>query len=280
MEDDIDLALGAMVMELLMSCIACPAKGKRRRRRLRNVTRQKEGIWKISDVYSDEECQKCFRMSCEAFRRLVAKLKTRISRYGPYEAEMERDAHLSGQAMQTEVCVVIFLLRVAIFLLMIAGGAVHDICAVYRIAPSTCYKWFRTLLDVVCERPQLKGILTKERELRAMAVKSAESRPHTNPLPGCVSALDGIEIAIEKHAKSDPLHFFSRKGYFALTLLTIVDSEYRFPSCSSLAVSGTYDSLAFRLSSVSSFRNAGKLPKGFWIATDEAYRCTIFIIPF
>ena len=272
MEDDIDLALDAMVMMLLLACVVGPAKAQRRRRRQENIIREKECFWKISAVYCDEDFQKCFRMSRSAFRKLVAHLRPWISRYGPHEAEMERAAHLSGRTTQTEVCV-------AIFLRMMAGGAVHDICALYRVGPSTCYKWFGTLLDVVCERLPLNGIPTEEKELRAMAVNFAESRPHSNPLPGCVAALDGIQIAIDKPREDmNPLHFFSRKGFFALTLQAIVDSDYRFLSCSSLAVGGTHDSLAFRLSSLSSFINAGNLPRGFWIAADEAYRCTNYII--
>ena len=211
-------------------------------------------------------------MSRGAFKKLVTELRPWISKYGPHEREAELDAHMSGRSTQCEVLV-------AIFLRMMAGGAVHDICALYGAAPSTCYKWFNELLDVVCKRMPLDAVPSDERKLRRMSVKFAESRPHSNPLPGCIGALDGIQVVIEKpHADMNPLHFYSRKGFYALTVQDIVDSDYRFLSCSSLTVGRAYDALAFRLSSLNSFLEAGKLPKGFWVAADEAYRVSDYII--
>ena len=73
-----------------------------------------------------------------------------------------------------------------IFLRIMTGSAVHDICALYGVAPSTCYKWFNDVLGVVYKRMPLGGIPSKENALRRMAVKFAEYRPHSNPLTGCV----------------------------------------------------------------------------------------------
>ena len=125
----------------------------------------------------------------------------------------------------------------------------------------------------------LDGVPSDEQKLRRLSVKFAESRPHSNPLPGCIGALDGIQVVIEKsRADMNSLHFYSRKGFYALTVQAIVDSDYRFFSCSSLTVGSAHDALAFRLSSINHFLEAGKLPKGFWIASDEAYRVSDYII--
>ena len=179
---------------------------------------------------------------------------------------------MAGQVTETEVC---------IFLRMKVGGAVHDICVVYRVSPSTCYKWFRTILNVVCKRITMSGIPADELKLRRMAVKFAESPSGSSPLPGYVGALDGIQVTIEKpHSDLNPLHFYSRRGSYARTVQALVDSDYLFISCSCLTVGSTHFSLAFRLSSLCAFLEVGKLRKGFWIAGDEAYRVSYYnIIP-
>ena len=52
------------------------------------------------------------------------------------------------------------------------------------------------------------GIPSEERKLRKMAVNFAESRPHSKPLPGCIGALDGIQVVLENpQADMNPLHF-------------------------------------------------------------------------
>ena len=175
MEDDIDLALYATVMMLLLACVFGTAKAQRQRRYQGNTIREKECFWKISAVYCVEDFQKCFRMCRSAFRVLVAHLGPWILRYGRHEAEVKRSAHPCGRTTQIEVFP-------AVFLRMMAVKAVHDIRAVYRVGPSTCHKWFSTLLDVVCERPTLNGITTEEKELRAMGVNFAESHPRSHPL--------------------------------------------------------------------------------------------------
>ena len=214
----------------------------------------------------------CFGMSRGAFKKQVAELRSWISKYGPHGQEAELAAHMSGRSTRCEVLV-------AIFLRIMAGGAVHDICALYGMAPSTCYKWFNEVLGVVFKGMPLGGVPSKESALRRMAVNLAESRPHSNPLPGCIGALDGIQVVIEKpQADMNPLHFYGRKGFYALTVQAIVDSDYHFLSCSSLTVGIAHDPLDFRLSSLNSFLEASKLPKGFWVYADEAYAVSDYII--
>ena len=210
-----------------------------------------------------------------AFRNLVAELRPWISRYGPYERDAELVAHMACQVTQTEVCI-------RTFLRMMAGGAVHEIFAVYWVSPSMCHKWFRTLPDFVCKRIPIGELPADERKLGRMAVKSAESRLGSSPLPACVGALDGIQVTIEKpHSGLNPLHFYGRKGFYALIVQATMDSDYRVISCSSLTVGSTHEALAFRLSSLSAFLEAGKLPKRFLIAGIEAFRVSDYtIIPF
>ena len=88
---------------------------------------------------------------------------------------------------------------------------------------------------------------------------------------GCIGALDGIQVVIEKpQADMNALHFYSRKGLYAPTVQAIVNSDYRFLSCSSLTVGNAHDALAYGLSRLNSFLEAEKLPKGFWVSEHEA----------
>ena len=110
----------------------------------------------------------------------------------------------------------------------------------------------------------LGGIPSEERGLQWMVVKFAESRPHSSPPPSYIGPLDGIQVVIEKPlAEMNSLHFYSRRGFYAITVEAIVDSDNYFLSCSSLTVGSAHDAPAFRLPCLKSFLEAGKLSKRF-----------------
>ena len=55
--------------------------------------------------------------------------------------------------------------------------------------------------------------------------------PGVGLLTGCVGALDGLSIKIERPSPDevgDPLEFYNRKGYYALVLQAICDHKWRF----------------------------------------------------
>ena len=128
-EEDADMALNVLCVLFMTAIAMAPPSFIARRPRGANIDREKGCFWKISPVYTEEQFQRCFQMSRCASKKLVAELRLWISKNGPYEREAELAAHISGRSTQCEMLVPIFL--------RIMAGDVHDICALYGVAPST-----------------------------------------------------------------------------------------------------------------------------------------------
>eukprot|EP00171_Calliarthron_tuberculosum_P005988 IDg5988t1 len=80
--------------------------------------------------------------------------------------------------------------------------------------------------------------------LRMLAERFSSSRHGANPLPGYISALDGIAIRIRKPRTSDctnPASYYHRKRYYAITVQDICDSDYRFMFMSAKCAGPTHD---------------------------------------
>jgi hypothetical protein len=103
-------------------------------------------------------------------------------------------------------------------------------------------------------------------------------RTSTNPLYGCVAAIDGIAIRIRSPRAIDlPSLYYCRNGCFALPVQACCDSKYSFLFFSAKAVGSSHDSLAFLISSLHFSTDGGGMPAGFWIAADAAYTCTDYL---
>lgn len=89
--------------------------------------------------------------------------------------------------------------------------------------------------------------------------------------------------------------FWCRKGFYALNVQAICDSRRRFLDASIKCPGSVNDNLAFGLSGMFQWLHAGGLlnvtssyaasefglPRGFWIAGDNAYSCTdSLVVPY
>lgn len=237
----------------------------------RYVERDKEDFYETTRVLSDSDFRSKFRMDRATFQVLCRRLRPYLSVFAEDEGHQELQ-HLNSHRLQLEV-------RIAIFLRIMAGGYTNDISMTYKTGISTCYSLFYSVLEALIKEFQFDGFPRDEESLRHMAAEFAESRPRSNPLPGCVGALDGISIKVVKPRKElNPLQFFCRKGYYSLPVQAIVDANYRFVAASAMCVGSTHDSLAFQLSGMGRFIACGGLPKGYWIAADDAYGCSEQVI--
>jgi hypothetical protein len=135
-------------------------------------------------------------------------------------------------------------------------------------------------------------------------------------LRGCVGALDGLLVKVRRpqprwHPKSVLLvstqveksvdmicefvrRFYCRKGFFAINVQAICDSQRRFLDASMRCPGAVNDNLAFGFSSMYKWLEDGGLadltrtaatalglPNGFWIAGDNAYTCTdSLVVPY
>jgi hypothetical protein len=88
--------------------------------------------------------------------------------------------------------------------------------------------------------------------------------------------------------------FFCRKGFYAINVQAICDGRRRFLDVSIRCPGAVNDNLAFGLSSMYKWLDAGHLaditrsaaaclglPNGFWVAGDNAYTCSdSLVVPF
>ena len=222
-------------------------------------------FWKIVRHINGKQFRKTFRLTCYQFRTLVGRLRPMLNRN---KVMADRASGL----LQAEV-------KTALLLRIISGGNYHDLCLLFNIQSSSLYDVFRRTLTALLESFKLPGIPEDVDELKKMALDFKLSRPRASPLNGCIGALDGIAIKIRKpHKRFHPAQFYCRKGFYAIPVQAIVDSTYRFRCFSALCVGATHDSLSHGISALGKFWREGRLPPPFWIATDEAYVFTEFLL--
>lgn len=93
--------------------------------------------------------------------------------------------------------------------------------------------------------------------------------------------MDGMAVRIIKPRLSwtdNPLHYLNRKGFFSMNLQAIADADRRFLWFSLATASGTHYSLAYKVSDLGKRLAMKALPQGYWIAGDDAYACSEYLI--
>jgi hypothetical protein len=74
-------------------------------------------------------------------------------------------------------------------------------------------------------------------KLHAQAENFRTSRDPPSPLWGCIGAVDVIALAIKKpQYQYFPRNFYTRKGFFAMPIQDVCDSNYKFLNMSALCV--------------------------------------------
>jgi hypothetical protein len=102
---------------------------------------------------------------------------------------------------------------------------------------------------------------------------------------GCIRALDGWIVKINKPMKSDgvsnPKSFYSRKGFYGISVQAIVDSKKRILFRSNESRGGEHDSLAFKHTELYTWlvQNWEHLArKQFYFIGDSAYSLKSFLL--
>lgn len=93
-------------------------------------------------------------------------------------------------------------------------------------------------------------------------------------VPDCVLALDGLAVKIRKPSlwdTSNPMHYFCRKGFYAVNCQAGCDAQLRFRFCSMKTCGSTHDSTAFKTSDLAAKLDAGDLPSQYYMVGDDAY---------
>jgi hypothetical protein len=174
----------------------------------------------------------------------------------------------------------------------LAGGHYIDIADMHGVAPATFYQLLWLTVEAINkvetmavpwfdEHEGVDSAAARTRRLHDLA--GGFNKRHADVAPGCVGALDGIAIWILKpwlFFDGCPMTYYNRKGFFALNVQAICDSNYRFLWMSAKARGSSHDSTAWMLSDLAGRFEAEPLPYGFWIAGDEAYRaCNWLLTP-
>jgi hypothetical protein len=143
----------------------------------------------------------------------------------------------------------------------------------FRVASYTVYDVSHSTVASII-RLSMPGLPFQCAELQNLSLSFSNSRQPPNPLFGCVAALDGICIEVQKPIRMyGPREFYFRKGMYAIPAQALVDVKYRFLYLSAKCAGSTPEGISWESSSLGIRLWREALPTGFWISGDAAYAC-------
>ena len=236
------------------------------RKRTGSIRRRRPSFIRATRCLSEKKFMRYFRVSRYAFRKLLALVRPALTK----SAEMARRS--SGGVIMPDV-------RLAVTLRMLAGGSYIDCALLFNIEDSTLCKIFHETVQSLNRELVIQARYKDDIVLQRLAYEFAQSR--NSPLHGCIGALDGIVVAIHRpHLKdcNNPNAYWNRKGFFGIPVQAVCDAKERFLFFSSKCAGSTHDSTAFEVTRLGRFLSSGGLKEGYWIAADEAYACSDFLL--
>lgn len=221
------------------------------------------------DHLSDNEFSSMFRMSREAFHRL-------LSLVAPFMHDTnETMAILSSGGPVSKATKLYCTLR------YLAGGSYLDITFAWGVAKST---FFATDPEKGIIWPTMEAIdqvftiglpMHNCEELDKIAAEFAKYSH--GELKHCVMAIDGWVAKTRKPFNSevvDVVAYRNRHDCWGLVVLAGCDAHCRFNMFSCMNAGSTNDVMAWELSQMKKDIDAGRLPKKYYIIGDEAFVCT------
>ena len=135
------------------------------------------------------------------------------------------------------------------------------------------FQVFSEKLHAINNEIEMPGLRVRDAaKLREIADGFQSNRQYSNPLHGCLGALDGIAVSVRKAPDEfAPRKFYCRKGMYALPVQAVVDSELRFRCMSRRCTGSTHDAAAFDVSELAQKLKDNRMSTGFWLAGDAAY---------
>ena len=248
-----------MIERHQLTCATC--RGRRANRREgRRLT-----FNEVTEWLDDDSFKRVYRMTRHSFRHLV-----NIVHDDLIKDDSASTAHDGAIPVQV---------RVGMAIRVLAGGSPLDLMQLFHIPRRTIDEIVHDVISVFGLRLKMPGVPTTYEECRYLSNAMRQSRRETSPFHGCLGAVDGIAVRINKPPENDlPRDFRSHKGFFALPLLCLVDGNYRILAFSLRCVGATNDSLSFAVSNLAALLRSGNIPFEFWIAGDEGFICTENVI--
>jgi len=137
-------------------------------------------------------------------------------------------------------------------------------------------------LDALHDAAALENIVFPSSLSECVRQSELFRRGCRNPLTGCVSSLDGLAVRIQRPRLSDvpnPTGYYNRKGFFAVNVPAAVGADFKFQFFSVATAGSCHDSTAFSVSGLEKhLSNDSCLPRGFWVAADDAYTASIWVL--
>lgn len=208
---------------------------------------------------SSSEFQRYYRLDKETFDVLLERLRPLLA---VDEAMAMRGS--SGPVSPE--------LQLSMTLRFLAGGSYLDLILLHGVHRSTFFKAVWRVIDAINDTHNLLFPLSDSEQLVDIADAFQTNRGSPQAMWGCVGAVDGLCIEILRPiGVENSRSFFNRKGFFAIPLQALVDSDYRFRYGAMTVTGSTHDSTAFSACSLGHAIAEGRLCPPFWIAADAAY---------
>ena len=202
---------------------------------------------------SDSEFRIMYRITKEGFADLVMKLE---------EEGSLLSARSDGLSIE---------LQLSIAIRWLAGGQYVDIGDLHQVnAKSTVYVvLWRTLAAID------KAVLLPFNSVESLHdtemldhLATSFSRSSGGIIQGCVSAVDGIHMRIEKPSMGGE-SWFSRKGCYSVNCQAACDSERRFTWANAQSKGPSHDSTCWMVTSLAKAIEEGHLPEQYFIVGDD-----------
>ena len=172
-------------------------------------------------------------------------------------------------------------LRVLVALRYYAGASFLDVCALAGLSTSTFYNAVWELTEAVLSTPELQMIMPVWDAKWRQRAAAGFQRHGDSPLRNIIGALDGISVRQERPTAAEVMcttDYWSRKGFFALNVQAICDSNYEFLWMSCRAPGSSHDSTALACSDFGQKLNDPASPsialmirEGLCVTANEAY---------
>jgi len=234
--------------------------------RARNKRRQRLD-WNshVNDI-GDSLFKRAYRLTLPAFNALLEKIQDDLL------TDYCKASNSSGSTVKPETCL-------AMALRFLAGGQHIDICFTHGVAVSTFYDKLWLTLEAINKVEHLSFPIDDLQKLQNISTKFQERTG--SRFPGCVGAIDGISIRCREPFDSETPNasqYKNRKGFFSFNVQAISDADYIFTHASIETAGTTHDWMAWQCSPLFDLLEEKGLPPGFWIAGDDAYVCSEYLL--
>lgn len=249
---------------------------------------------------TDRQFRRYFRMSRECFRHLCSRIEENVG-----ESEFKSENYLNNLKQSSdpkdkmtkklmkchEESTGGFIsgeVKLAITLRILAGGSYLDLALLYDTSSSYAYEIFHSviknwILDDKLVKISGADYVNDEKRLEEVAL--VFMRKSNGVIAGCIGAIDGWLVKIIRPSYKDgvkyPGTFFSRKGFYALNVVAIVDRDKRILYRVIKARGAEHDSTAFKNTKLYKWLERNwewlKMKKYYFIG-DSAYSLKSFLL--